>query len=73
MAADDIAGRKVISKCAGGAAAPLAAGAAANLLEAYPTYTSSQIRSMLVGNAANVTLANAGTGSPSKLLYAKIP
>jgi uncharacterized MAPEG superfamily protein len=47
--------------------------AAANLLEAYPTYTSSQIRSMLVGNAANVTLANAGTGSPSKLLYAKIP
>ena len=55
------------------AAAPLAAGAAANLLEAYPTYTPSQIRSMLVGNAANVTLANAGTGSPSKLLYAKIP
>lgn len=55
------------------AAAPLAAGAAAGLLEAYSTYSPAQVRSVLVGNAANVTITNGGAGSPNKILYARIP
>lgn len=54
-------------------AAPLATGAAAILLEGYPSYTPFQVRGMLVGNASNVTIANGGTGSPNKVLYANLP
>lgn len=54
-------------------AAPMAAGAAAILLQNYTTYTPAQVRSMLVGNASNVTISSGGSGSPNKVLYSKLP
>jgi subtilisin family serine protease len=54
-------------------AAPVAAGAAAILLPNYATYTPAQVRSMLIGNSTTGTISSGGTGSPNKLLYAKLP
>jgi subtilisin family serine protease len=54
-------------------AAPMAAGAAAILLQNYTSYTPAQVRSMLVGNASNVTIGSGGSGSPNKILYSNLP
>ena len=50
-------------------AAPHVAGAAALLLSVTPTATPATIASQLIENATANRVANAGTGSPNRLLY----
>ena len=50
-------------------ASPHAAGAAALLLQANPTWTPSQIRNSMVSNATAGVVGNEGTGSPDLLLF----
>lgn len=49
-------------------AAPHVAGAAALVLAAHPTWTPQQVRDKLVADAVTGVVANAGTGSPNRLL-----
>ena len=50
-------------------ASPHAAGAAALVVSANPSWTPQQVRDFLVNNATNGVVANPGTGSPNKLLF----
>jgi aqualysin 1 len=50
-------------------ASPHAAGAAALLLEANPTWTPSQVSNAMVTNATTGVVGNPGTGSPNRLLF----
>lgn len=50
-------------------ASPHVAGAAAIYLSAYPTATSSQVRSVVLNTASTYRLSYIGTGSPNRLLY----
>lgn len=50
-------------------ASPHAAGAAALVLSANPSYTPQQIRDALVDNATDNVVGSPGSGSPNKLLY----
>lgn len=50
-------------------AAPHAAGAAALILEANPSFTPAQVRSAMVANATPGVVGNPGSGSPNLLLY----
>lgn len=50
-------------------AAPHVTGALAIYLDANPSLTPAQLRSLVLGDATNGVLTNLGTGSPNKLLY----
>ncbi|SCL23069.1 Serine protease, subtilisin family [Micromonospora nigra] len=50
-------------------ASPHAAGAAALVLSANPSWTPQQVRDSLVNNATSNVVTNPGSGSPNKLLY----
>ncbi len=50
-------------------ASPHAAGAAALVLSANPSFTPQQVRDSMVNNATNGVVTNPGTGSPNKLLF----
>ena len=53
-------------------ASPHVAGAAAVYLSANPTATPAQVASALVANATAGVLSSLGTGSPNRLLYARV-
>ncbi|HEX6967428.1 MAG TPA: S8 family peptidase [Micromonosporaceae bacterium] len=50
-------------------ASPHAAGAAALVLSANPSWSPQQVRDYLVNNATDGVVTNPGSGSPNKLLY----
>lgn len=50
-------------------AAPHVAGAAARVLQRYPTYTPAQVASYLTSTATTGVVKNPGSGSPNRLLY----
>ncbi|WP_240643941.1 S8 family peptidase [Antribacter gilvus] len=50
-------------------ASPHVAGAAALVLNAYPSYTPAQVRDKLVADATPNVVTSPGTGSPNRLLY----
>jgi subtilisin family serine protease len=52
-------------------AAPHVAGVVAQRLQASPTATPSAVASWLTGNATTGLVANAGAGSPNRLLYSE--
>ena len=54
-------------------ASPHVAGAAALLLQADPTATPATVAATLTANATTDAVANAGTGSPNRLLYSPPP
>ncbi|PKL99925.1 MAG: serine protease, partial [Gammaproteobacteria bacterium HGW-Gammaproteobacteria-7] len=50
-------------------AAPHVAGAAALLIEEFPTLSATQVAAELTANATAGVISNVGTGSPNRLLY----
>ncbi|WBB79616.1 S8 family peptidase [Micromonospora sp. WMMD882] len=50
-------------------ASPHVAGAAARVLQVYPSYTPAQVHAYLVNQATTNVITNPGTGSPNRLLY----
>ncbi|MFT3852149.1 MAG: S8 family peptidase [Ilumatobacteraceae bacterium] len=58
-----------INKSGTSMAAPFAAGVAALLLQQNPTWSPARVAAQLVANATPSVVANAGDGSPNRLLY----
>src|SRR5690606_11650576 len=50
-------------------ASPHAAGVAALILAANPTWTPAQVRNQMVADATTGVVGNPGTGSPNRLLF----